>query len=321
VRTAYWRALAAEYLSRELPKVEARAREALEQSRVLIKDGNISPLTALAYQKEIYEIQDRVQTVQTEVVSARAQLASLMNLPPGTNFTLVRPKAEPAARALPDAKRMMASALEYRPELREALYQERITGRDQLIAILETLPTAGLFANANTTSNSFAQNKEWLGYGAQASWNLMRVFTLPVRQAEAAAKENLAQERARALVSTMALQVAISRDRYQQARRRLQTASDFQNVQKELLEQLKASTSAARSGEQELVREELSSLLARARYDVALAEVQGAWAIVQTTMGRDPYPDLVSNDLNDMKAAFRAKLSGRPMPARVVSNE
>jgi len=321
VRTAYWRALAAEYLSRELPKVEARAREALEQSRVLIKDGNISPLTALAYQKEIYEIQDRVQTVQTEVVSARAQLASLMNLPPGTNFTLVRPKAEPAARALPDAKRMMASALEYRPELREALYQERITGRDQLIAILETLPTAGLFANANTTSNSFAQNKEWLGYGAQASWNLMRVFTLPVRHAEAAAKENLAQERARALVSTMALQVAISRDRYQQARRRLQTASDFQNVQKELLEQLKASTSAARSGEQELVREELSSLLARARYDVALAEVQGAWAIVQTTMGRDPYPDLVSNDLNDMKAAFRAKLSGRAMPARVVSNE
>jgi hypothetical protein len=38
-------------------------------------------------------------------------------------------------------------------------------------------------------------------------------------------------------------------------------------------------------------------------------------------MGRDPYPDLVSNDLNDMKAAFRAKLSGRAMPARVVSNE
>ena len=326
VRTAYWRALAAEYLSRELPKVEARAREALEQSRVLIKDGNISPLTALSYQKEIYEIQDRVQSVQTEVVAAKAQLASLMNLPPGTNFTLVRPKAEPAARPLPDAKSMMASALEYRPELREALYQERVTGRDQLVSILETLPTAGLFANVNATSNSYTLNKEWLGYGAQASWNLMRVFTLPIRQAESDAKANLAQERARALVSTMALQVAISRDRYTQARRRLQTAGDFQNVQKELLEQLKASTSAARSGDQELVREELSSLLARARYDVAYAEVQGAWAVVQTTMGRDPYPSLGSKDLNELKAAFRAKLSGREPPQRraeapVITND
>ena len=316
VRTAYWRALAADYLSRELPKVEARAHEALEQSRLLIKDGNISPQTALAYQKEIYEIQDRVQSVQTEVVTAKAQLASLMNLPPGTQFTLVHPKAEPTTRPLPNAKSMMASALEYRPEVREAFYQERITSRDQLISILETLPSANLFVNANTTSNSYTLNKEWLGYGAQASWNLMRVFTLPLRQAEAEAKENLAQERARALVSTLALQVAISRDRYAQARRRLQTASDFQNVQNELLEQLRASTMAARSGEQELVREELSALLARARYDVAYAEVQGAWAVVQTTMGRDPYPVLVSNDLHEMKAAFRAKLSGREPPQR-----
>ena len=278
---------------------------------MLIKDGNISPQTALAYQKEIYEIQDRVQSVQTEVATAKAQLASLMNLPPGTPFTLVRPKAAPAARPLPDAKNMMASALDYRPEVREALYHERITGRDQLIAVLETLPSANLFVNANTTSNTYTLNKEWLGYGAQASWNLMRVFTLPLRQAEAEAKENLAQERARALVSTLALQVAISRDRYAQARRRLQTAGDFQSVQSELLEQLKASTSAARSGEQELVREELSSLLARARFDVAYAEVQGAWASVQTTMGRDPYPELGSKDLKELKEAFRAKLSGR----------
>lgn len=319
VRTSYWRALAAEYLARELPKVEARAKAALEQSRNLIRDGNVSPLTSLAYQKEIYEIQDRVQSVQTEVITAKAQLASLMNLPAGTNFSLVRPKAEIGGR-LPDTKTMLASALEYRPDVREALYQERIESKGQAIALLETLPSINMFLNANTTSNSFTLNKEWLGYGAQASWNLMKVFTLPLRQAEAEAKENLVKERARALVASVALQVVISRDRYAQARRRLQTASDFEAVQRELLEQLKASTSAARSGDQELVREELSSLLARARYDVALAEVQGSWAVVQTTMGRDPYPPL-SNDLSELKSAFRAKLSGRPVPVRVVSND
>ncbi len=319
VRTVYWRALAAEYLARELPKVEARAKAALEQSRVLIKDGNVSPLTALAYQKEIYEIQDRVQSVQTEVVTAKAQLASLMNLPPGTNFSLVRPKAEISGR-LPDTKSMFESALEFRPDVREALYQERIESKGQAIALLETLPSINIFLNANTTSNSYTLNKEWLGYGAQASWNLMKVFTLPLRQSEVEAKENLVRERARALVASVALQVVISRDRYAQARRRLQTSRDFESVQRELLEQLQASTSAARSGDQELVREELSALLAHARYDMALAEVHAAWAVVQTSMGRDPYPE-ISSDLSELKSAFRAKLEGRAVPARVVSNE
>lgn len=319
VRTAYWRALAADYLARELPKVEARARAALEQSRMLIKDGNVSPLTALAYQKEIYEIQDRVQSVQTEVVTAKAQLASLMNLPVGTQFSLVRPTPLKGAR-LPDVKKMLVSALENRPDVREVLYQERIDSQAKAIALLETLPSINLFLKANTTSNSYTLNNEWLGYGAEASWNLMKIFTLPLRQAEAEAKVNLGQERARAMVGSVALQVVISRDRYAQALRRLQTASDFESVQKELLEQLKASTSAARSGDQELVREELASLLARARYDVALAEVQGAWAVIETTMGRDPYPPL-SNDLSELKSAFRAKLAGRSVQARAEPSE
>ena len=315
VRIAYWRALAAEHLVNELPKVEARAKAALEQSRMLIKDGNVSPLTALAYQKEIYEIQERVQSVQSEVVTAKAQLAALMNLPPGTQFSLVRPKAQTSGR-LPDAKSMLTSALTNRPEVREALYQERIDSQAKALALLETLPSVNVFLRANTTSNSYTLNKEWLGYGAEASWNLMKIFTLPMRQAEAEAKGNLAQERARAMMASVALQVAISRDRYAQAMRRLQTASDFESVQSELLEQLKASTSAARSGDQELVREELSSLYARARYDMALAEVQAAWAVVQTTMGRDPYPALAGKDLPELKAAFRAKLAGREPPPR-----
>lgn len=316
VRTAYWRALAAEHLAVELPKIEARARAALEQSRMLIKDGNASPASALSYQKEIYELQDRVQTIQSEVISAKSQLASLMNLPPGTQFTLVRPKSEVAFKPLPDSKSMVLSALEFRPDVREALYQERITEREKLTSLLETLPSIGGFLNVNATSNSYTLNKEWLGYGAQASWNLMRVFTLPLRQAEGEAREKLAQERARALVSSVALQVAISRERYGQARRRLQTAADYRAVQMELLGQMKASASATRSSDQELVREEMSALLAQARYDMAMADVQGSWAVVQTSMGRDPYPETISEDLGELRSAFRAKLSGRPEPRR-----
>jgi outer membrane protein TolC len=311
VRSAYWKALAAEYLARDLAKLEARARTSLAQSRTLIDNGNVSPLAALGFQKEIYELQDRLQTVEAEVLSARAQLASLMNLPPGTRFTLVRPRSDGAPR-LPAEETMLRQALEERPEMREALYDARSAGLNATAALIETLPGISAFVGPNFTSNSFTANANWTRWGAQASWNLLKVFSLPARQDAAEAREALAQEKVKALAASLALQVVVSRQRYAHAQRRLDTAKQARDVQDEILRQLSVSATAARSGDQELVREEMAALLARARHDVAVAEVQSAYAVAQTTMGRDPYPEFEpDSDLPSIAAAFRKRLAGK----------
>jgi outer membrane protein TolC len=317
VRTAYWRALAAEYLAKDLSRLAVRARTALDQSRQLIENRNVAPLSALSYQKEIYEIEDRLQQVEEAVLTSKAQLASLMNLPPGSTFSLVRPAAPVGRVKLPGVRDMFRTALENRPEMREALYQARSAGLESTIVLLDTLPSINAFVGPSGTSNSYTLNHQWLKWGAEASWNAMRVFTLPARMDKAEAQVELAREKAKAVASSIALQVAVSHQRYAHALDRLQTAADFRDVQEEIMRQLAASATAARSGDQELVREEMSALLARARYDVAQAEVQSAFAVILTTMGRDPYPQVEDADLKQLTVAFRARLKtdGKLRPA------
>lgn len=319
VRSAYWRALASERLARNLVSLEGRARDALKQSREQVGKG-LSLQAALGFQKEIYEVQDRLQTVEAEVLTAKAQLAALMNLPPGTPFRLVRPHRSVGTNRLPSSPEMLRIALENQPDMRQALYEARMTKLDARAALLETLPGIGVVLGSNMTSNSYTLHQEWLRWGAQATWNVMKVFSLPVRLSTAEARGDLTQMKVKALAASIALQVVVSRQRYELAQRRLRTAADYRDIEEEILRQLLASATAARTGDQEIVREQMFQLLAQARYDVAVADVEAAWAAVQTTMGRDPFPAVEQANLRELTAAFRARLSGRE-PSRSAVRE
>ena len=104
VRTAYWRALAAEYVGRELQVLQGRVKGAVAQAEKLVENRQASPLAALSAQRDLHELTERVQQIHQEVATARSQLAALMNLPPGTRFSLVRPAGLrfPALPATPE---------------------------------------------------------------------------------------------------------------------------------------------------------------------------------------------------------------------------
>ncbi|HRD74966.1 MAG TPA: TolC family protein, partial [Hyphomicrobiaceae bacterium] len=89
VRTAYFRAVSAERMMRKLMVLDARARVALAGSRTVYKDRQTSPITALTYERELVEIRRTIQELARDLSVAKAQLAALMNLKPGTQFALV----------------------------------------------------------------------------------------------------------------------------------------------------------------------------------------------------------------------------------------
>ncbi len=306
VRTAYWRALAAEYLGKELRALEREVRGALDNAQRLAMEGQMPPVVALTYQREVYEIVDRLQSVESDVAAARNQLAALMNLPPGTRFTLVRPKGHALPSVSSDPQALVKEAITQRAEVREALYDQRIGELDGTKALLELLPGISLTAGPSYTSNSYTWANDWVGWGARASWNIIRLATYPVTKAELDANADLREERLKATLATVALQVHVSRVRYQMAQRRAETLGRYSTVQSQLLERLKASAASAQmSGESEVVRERLAALLARARHDVAVADAQSAYAAILTSLGRDPYPDVNNASLGDVARAFR----------------
>jgi outer membrane protein TolC len=293
VRTAYWRAVAAMRLMRKLEALEGRVSRALADTKALIDKGKSSPLTALTYERELVEIQRELRKIAGELSGAKSQLAALVNLDPGKPYEVAIP-----GRLLspPDSKMsaeaMVSTALTHRSELREVAYQQRINAKDAEAALLEMLPGVSFDASPNWNSNQFLFNNHWVTWGAQASWNLIKVFSYPDRVAEVDAKDAVLDARALAVTVAIMTQVHVSRARLYHARREFRTAEHYLDVQLRILEQIRSAAAAGKVSEQTAIREEMNALVATVKRDMAYAELQSAVAAVKASMGVTPedYP-------------------------------
>ena len=292
VRTAYWRAVSADRLLVGLRKLEGRSEKALANARALQADGDVSPLTALTYQRELVEIQQRIQNLQKDLSLAKMQLAALMNIKPGTHFTLAQPPRDAdTTRLVMSGEAMVFAALENRPEIRDIQYKLRINALESKKALLEMLPTANLFAGVNYDTDTYLYNSNWVGWGAKATWNLLNVFKYPAKKRLTKAKDEVLDARALAVTMAIMTQVHVSRVRYGHAKKLFRTAQRHLKVQKGIVGQIRASHAEGRASEQTLIREEMNTLASQVASDIAYADLQNAYANVFGSMGLDPYAD------------------------------
>jgi outer membrane protein TolC len=290
VRTAYWRAVSADRLMSKLTDLESATRDALEKSRKMFDAKDTSPILALTYERELVEIKAKIGEIQRELNTAKAQLAALMNVAPGEKFQLSYTAMKEGSVTL-DANldEMVDTAIYNRPELREVEYRKRINAEEARAALLEMLPGVQLYAGANLDSNDFLLNQDWVNWGAKASWNLMKVFSYRDRQNMIALQDDMLHQRSLALTMAVMTQVHVARIRFFHETKELRTAAEYRDVQRRLLEQLRAEAAADRISNQTLIREEMNTLVAEAKYDMAYALLQNAFANLFSSMGLTPY--------------------------------
>lgn len=290
VRSAYWRAISAERLMTRLATLEGETTKALAEARTLSTDRQTSPITALTYERELVEIKQKIGEIQRDLNTAKSQLAALMNLRPGTKFKLAHESRRQGSLKLnAGLNEMISTAVYNRPELREVEYRKRINIHEADAALLEMLPGIQLYAGANYDSNVFLQNSDWLNWGAKASWNLLKVFAYRDREAVIDRQDETLRARSLALTMAVMTQVHVSRIRFLHAKKELATAAEYRDVQRRLLGQMRAEAAADRISKQTLIREEMNTLVAEAKYDIAYSLLQNAYANLFSSMGLDPY--------------------------------
>ncbi len=290
VRTAYWRAISADRLIFRLRRLEGRTRRALANARSLAAEQRTSPITALTYERELVEIKRAVQELQRDLSVAKTQLAALMNIKPGAQFRLRTPRRyRGGLRLKAPAKEMIWTALQNRSELREVWYRQRINMHEADIAMLELLPNFRMFANTNYNSNRFLLNNHWLGWGAKATWHLLKVVEYPARSAVIDDQHELLEQRSLALTMAIMTQVHVARVRFFHYAREVATAREYYDVQRRLVENMRVERAAGRISEQTLIREEMNTLVAEVKYDIAYAGLQNAFGNIYASMGLDPY--------------------------------
>ncbi len=299
VHRAYWRAVSAQRLGQRLQVLEKDVQKAFDASRTLYTGRRTAPMPALSYQRELNDITSQAQKMQRELGMAKIELAALMNLPTGAQFTLHMPSrlAAPGRIIMPFGE-MIDVALRNRPEVRESSYAIRIGEGEVRKAALEALPGLQLYGGLNASTNDFLFNNDWVSYGAKASWNLMKVFETPTRKRRANAKLELEKQRAMAAAMAVMTQVSIARARYDSLMKEYSTASRGTMVQNDILNQITAMSKARSASNQTLVREQMNAIISEAKRDAAHAELQEASANIYTSMGYDPYAATVTGQEN-----------------------
>jgi outer membrane protein TolC len=306
--------MASERLLSRLTALENKTRKAIADSRALASERQTSPIVAITYEVELLEIRREAQQIEGELRIARSQLAALMNVPPDSKFRLSGDKSRLGRPPVDvDARKLIRIAIMNRPEVRDAAYRLRSNEREREAALLDVLPGINVFVGPNVSTNSFLYNDNWLGWGAQASWNLMKVFQYPQRKRLIESQSALLDQRSLALTMAIMTQVHVSRARYVHAWRELATAGELKNARHRLLAQISASTNAEQTSEQTLIREEMNTIVSDVRYDLAYANLQNAHANIYASIGLDAFPpvDIDRASVSQIKEALQSTWVGR----------
>ncbi|WP_041795519.1 TolC family protein [Pararhodospirillum photometricum] len=308
VRAAYWRAAAADRLLKRLDPllVEVQAAVADADAAVSLRIGPL--LEALDYQRSVLEAERQLKSLRSQMTQARTELATLMNLRPGTPF-LIAAAEFPTPTHLPtlpaDTDNLELLALSNRSEVRGESYQLRINENESWVAILRMLPGLELSSSYDYSGNKYLLNNAWASGSMQLTWNLLNLLSGPRAIALAESQEQLSHVRRHALSMAVLSQVNVADLAYRTALEDYQLAQRIAEVENRILSQLEAGKAARQQGRRAVVRGQMGATLADLRRDMAYADLQAAWGRMFATVGADPLPEeLTAADLPTLSATL-----------------
>ncbi|MFI8222147.1 TolC family protein [Pseudomonas sp. NPDC085632] len=295
VRSAYWRAMAAERLLKQIDSLMARVDTARRDSESMSSQRIGDPVQALGYQRSLIEATRQLEEQRRALSLAKTELATLINLPLGTNLTLATDDGYQVPELKVDLAKLEQEALTSRPELREQDYQTRISAAETRKAMLRLLPGLEFSAGGHYDSNSFLVEQGWADYGVKVTWNLFNVISAPAAINVAKAGEEVASARRQAMSIAVLAQLYVANANYQEAKRQFKTNQQLSDIDGQIVGQLRNRHQAAGIGELELIQGELNNLQADLRRDLSYADLRNAYGQIFASAGLDPLPDQVQS--------------------------
>ncbi|MHC1481689.1 TolC family protein [Frateuria aurantia] len=308
VREAYWQAEGAQRIRDRIGPLLEQAQSALDDSRRAQQEALRSPIETLSYQHVLLDLMSRLEVVQGELDESKLRLASLMNVAPNQDFMLApagdfeRPHFD-----MPIAQ-MEETALERRPELVEASYNERIGINETRKAMAKLLPGIELNIGQHYDSNSFLTYHAWHMAALSVSWNLLNVLNVKNIRGQAKAQLAVAQTQRLALSMAVLTQVYVARSVLGNKQRQFDLLKQLDDVDRQILEHTRNAMQADAQGKLEEIRAATSAMMSELRLYQSYGELESAYGQLLSSMGLDPMPSsLDGDDLRTIEKALAAE--------------
>ena len=308
VRRAFWRAASAQRLSNDIREATREAKNALESSR---KSETLrAPIDALRYQKALLDALRDLQSVEQLLGASKIELAQLINLPPGTNYSLAVPRNLRIEGVKLPIRQMEDVALIRNPEIRESSYQVRISADETRKTLARNLPGINFSYGPNYDSNSFLVNNTWAAGAVRLSGNLVSIISIPEQLKRGNLAEETAITRREALSVATLAKLHIAYQQYLAAAQEYRWADQLASVDRRLYEQISNRTETDAQSELERVSARVSTVQSDLRRYRAYAEAQAALGRLYDVVGIDPVPEaMASLDIASLSAAIRRSAS------------
>lgn len=305
VRNSYWRAVGAQKLIGRVDALLDRVNQALERARQVEEEGLMPQAEVLAYQRALLDAVNLLTLRRQDLELARAELAALMSVAPGTNFVLVDEARQELPPVPTNFDYLERVALEKRPEVMEEWYRKRVTENDIKAAKVLMWPNLSIDAGPQYDSNVYSYNQDWVDVGVRLSWNILRLAQWSSLK-RAHEFQNMTDDMRRMALSMAVLtQVRVGVQRYGLSLAELEFADQSLRVDQRLLEVTRAGADSRFDSELEVIRAEARGLLAEYQQYAAYSNAQAAWGRVYNSLGLDVLPEAVdSHDVRTLAAAI-----------------
>ncbi len=313
VRGAYWRAASAQKLRDEVRKALSLAAEAMADSRKAEEERLRSPLDTLRYQRQLTENMRLLESIEQELVTARFELAALINAPVVQNITLAADELpgskDPLAVPVAD---MEAQALAQNADLREHLHQRQVAAIEARKVVARAYPNLTFSAGQLNDTDSYLVNSSWAEAGVTLSMNLFNLLALPAQQRTAEAALAVADQRRLAAHAALVAQVHIVREQVAGARRQFDRADALWQLDDRILQQTQKREEARAGSKLDRVAAQTTAIISQLRRYQALAHWHTAVSRLQATLGLDPLPESADDlSLDQLRTQVRQRLLDR----------
>lgn len=312
VRTAWWKAEAAERLLPDVDAMNQEVEQYVYRARLIEARRLLPPLQIVAYRRSLFDLQQQLAARRQELVLAQHELGGLIQLRPGTPFKIAA--QDESTRAMLDLTANVESleriALENRPELREEAYKARITDLEWRKQVIGLLPNLGVDLGYNYDSNRYLVNNQWASAGLNLSFGLLRIFSLPAVNKASDDQRTVDETRRMALAGSVMVQTRMAAARYGLLANEYGVWDDAVRDDASIIKYLSSAGEVGLETELEIVRAKARHLISKINRDLVYASVQSAVGRLYNSIGLDSVPqESASGDAGDLGRALGSTIA------------
>ena len=291
VEYAFWMAAAAQRAQSQLPGLIEQTRRALEKSRQSAERGLRQTEASLSYRRDLLDLMQQLLALEGDMHNAKMELASLMGLPPGTQFTVSAAPSDVLRSPFAEMGVMELEqySLRNRPELLEEDYRQRIAATEIRKACLQLLPGLELRTGYFYDDNSYLLYNDWAESSLRLTWDLLGTVVAG-RDLIGYARDNerLGDVRRAALTVAVLTQVDLAYSHVKRAELNHGYAAEMAELDRAMASQSRARWQSSQGSELESIHASTQALLSSVQQDVSYADWRSANGRLSNAVGFQP---------------------------------